>query len=95
MREFAIEQQELKNPVSGDIGCVHLAVGFKCRAAAQQTDMLEVLMAGVLAFRRAEQIRLIDLEQRGRCVCALKVAAQPYKLPSLAVNHGCIAYALE
>ena len=79
----------------GEIGGVHLAVGFKRRAAAQQADLLKILVAGVLALLRAEQLGLIDLKQRRGCVRAFKIAAQANELPSLPVNHGRVADAFE
>ena len=93
--KVAIEQQKLENAVGSKIGGVHLAVGFERRAAAQQADQLEVLIAGVLALRQVEELRLIDLEQRGGGVGALQVAAEADELPALAVNHGGVADALE
>ena len=39
--------------------------------------------------------RLIDLKQGGGGIGALKVAAEANELPALAMNHGCVADALE
>ena len=93
--KVAIEQQKLENAIGSEIGGVDLAVGFEGRAAAQEADLLEILVAGVLALRRMRELRLIDLEQRGGGVGALKVAAEADELPALAVNHGGVADALE
>ena len=51
--------------------------------------------AGVLALGGAEKIGLIHLEQGGGGVGALEIAAETNELPSLAVNHGGVADALE
>src|ERR1700760_3534298 len=95
VREVAIEEQKLENAVRGHIGCIDLAIGLERGAAAQKPHLLKVLDAGVLALRGAEEIRLIDLEQRRGCVGSLKISAETYELPSLPVNHGGVAYALE
>ena len=95
VREVAIEEEELEDAVRGEIGGVHLAISFEGGAAAQQADLLEVLVAGVTPLRRAEQVGLIDLQQRGGGVGALEVAAQANELPALAVNHGGVADAFE
>ena len=93
--EVAVEQQKFEDAVGGDVGGVDLAIGFECRAAAQKAHLLEVLVAGVLAFGSAEEIGLVDLEQGGGGVGALEVAAETDELPALAVNHGGIADAFE
>ena len=49
----------------------------------------------MLALGRAEELGLIDLEQRGGGVGALEIAAEADELPALAVNHGGVADALE
>ena len=50
--KVAIEQEELEDAVGREIGGVDLAVGLECGAAAQQADLLKILVAGVLALRR-------------------------------------------
>ena len=62
MGEVPIEEQEFENPVGGDVGGVDLAIGLERRAAAEKTNLLEVLVAGMFSFRRAEEIGLVDLE---------------------------------
>jgi hypothetical protein len=82
---------------SGDkIGGVDLAIGFEGGATAEQADQFEVLVAGVDSRScLIEEVGLVDLKQRGGGVGALKIAAEADELPSLAVNHGGVADALE
>src|ERR1039458_4950454 len=87
MGEVAIEEQEFKNAVGSHIGCINLAIRLKRRAAAQQSHLLEILVASMLAFRRTGQPRLVHLKQRGNRVRALQVAAKTDKLPTLTMNH--------
>ena len=49
----------------------------------------------MIAFVRMKELRLVDLEKRGRGVGALERAAEADELPTLAVNHGGVADALE
>ena len=82
--EIAIEEKEFEDAVGGDVGGVDLAIGFERGATAQQAHLLEILIAGVLPLRSAEQVGLIDLQQRGGGVGALQIAAEADELPSLA-----------
>src|SRR5579862_1709563 len=45
VRKIAIEQQEFEDAIGGDVRSVDLAKGFKGGAAAQQADLLEILIA--------------------------------------------------
>ena len=93
--KVAIEEKEFENAVGCEIGGIDLAVGFESRATAQQPDLLKILVAGVLAFRLTRKQRLVDLEERCDGVCAFEVAAKADKVPSLAMDHGCVADAFE
>src|SRR5580704_10420268 len=95
VREVAIEEEEFENAIGGHIGCVDLAVGLERGATTQKAHLLKVLDAGMLPLWGTEKIRLIHLEQRRRCVGALQISAETNELPSLPVNHGGVAYALE
>ena len=95
VRKIAIEQQELQNAVGREVGRIHLAIGFKRSAATQQPNQFEILVAGAIGLRAVEQVGLVDLQQRGRGVGPLEIAAKADELPALPVNHGGVADALE
>src|ERR1700728_822666 len=41
--KISIQEKELENPFDRDVGRIHLAIGFKRRAAAKQSHLLKIL----------------------------------------------------
>jgi len=67
-----LKQQKLEDAIGSDVGGVDLAIGFECRATAEEADHFKVLVAGTLAFLGVEELRLIDLKHGGGGVGAFK-----------------------
>src|SRR5664279_4316777 len=95
MGEVAVEKQEFKNAIGGDVRRINLTISLEGGAAAQQAHLLKIQRAGVVSLRYAEEFRLKHLKQSGGGVCPLKVAPKANELPPLAVDHRGIAYTLE
>lgn len=60
-----------------------------------QTHQFQMEIAGRFPLLRGEEFGLVDLEQRGRGVGALKIAAEADELPALTVDHAGIGGAFE
>src|SRR5579859_6497837 len=93
--KVAIEQEKFEDTVGSEIGCINLAVGFERRTTTQEPDLLKILVARVFAFMRTGKQRLVDLEERSDSVGAFEVASESNEVPALAMDHRCIADALE
>src|ERR1700744_2261739 len=95
MRELGIQQQKLQDPLRIQIGCVHLAIGLKSRAAAQQANPLLVLPSLRSRLWGVQYLSLVKVEQVGGVGSPLQVAAHLDKLPILAMAHRAVRDALE